>query len=65
MNQLEDTCPKCSSNVGISVQQGAYMLVTGGPTYHIAVQGSRRCLSWECGWNEKSKVVDVILEFGD
>jgi hypothetical protein len=68
MKMLEDKCPKCGGLVLVNIQQGTYMLVTGGPTYRMAVQATRQCMTTSldyCGWNEKSKVVDVIFEFGD
>lgn len=68
MKTMEDSCPKCEGRVLVSIRQGAYMLVTGGPTYRVAVQATRTCVETSfdyCGWHEASNVVDVIFEWGD
>ena len=66
--EIEEKCPKCQGRVGLVLQQGKYMLVTGGPAYQVAVRARLYCteISFDhCGWEGTSGVRDIIFEFGD
>lgn len=66
-NKVSGPCPKCGrEDLRMTVKQGDFMRVTGGPTLRVTVWGILHCMNtYECSFTETSPKRDIILEFGE